>query len=103
MDQELMSNEENYCFDIAGYLHVPGVLNRGEVKQLNQTIDKAGQLSGLLGWEGELKDPFRELLVHPHLVWYLNQIVGIGFRLDREPEILCDADLRYHSTAGGRQ
>ena len=90
MDQELMSNEENYCFDIAGYLHVPGVLNRGEVEQLNQTIDNAGQLSGMLGWEDELKEPFRNLLVHPHLVWYLNQIVGIGFRLDREPEILCD-------------
>ena len=64
MDQELMSNEENYCFDIAGYLHVPGVLNRGEVVQLNQTIDKAGQLSGMLGWEGELKEPFRES-THP--------------------------------------
>ena len=49
MDQELMSNEENYCFDIAGYLHVPGVLNRGEVKQLNQAIDKAGQLSEHVG------------------------------------------------------
>ena len=57
MDQELMSNEENYCFDIAGYLHVPGVLNRGEVEQLNQTIDKAGQLSGMLGWDGRVERP----------------------------------------------
>ena len=24
MDREVMTNEENYCFDVAGYLHVPG-------------------------------------------------------------------------------
>ena len=24
MDRESMSNEENYCFDVAGYLHIPG-------------------------------------------------------------------------------
>ena len=29
MDREAMSNEENYSFDVAGYLHIPGVLNRG--------------------------------------------------------------------------
>ena len=24
MDRETMTNEENYCFDLAGYLHVAG-------------------------------------------------------------------------------
>lgn len=28
MDREVMTNEENYCFDVAGYLHVPGTLTR---------------------------------------------------------------------------
>jgi hypothetical protein len=87
MDREAMSNEENYCFDVAGYLHVPGVLARAEVESLNATIDGMEALEGMLGWPGEAKEPFRELLVHPTLVWYLNQIVGQGFRLDREPEI----------------
>ncbi len=90
MDQKTMTNEENYAFDLTGYLHVPGVLTRPEVAQLNRAIDRAGSLEGMLGWEGDLREPFRELLIHPQLVWYLNQIVGAGFRLDREPEILCD-------------
>ena len=90
MDQETMTNEENYAFDIAGYLHVQGVLTRPEVERLNKTIDEAGSLTGMLGWEGDLREPFRDLLIQPQLVWYLNQIVGPGFRLDREPQILCD-------------
>jgi len=90
MDREAMSNEENYCFDVAGYLHIPGVLNRGEVKALNEALDKGGQSEGMLRWDSPLRDLFRDLMIHPQLVWYLNQIVGYGFRLDREPELLCD-------------
>ena len=90
MDQQMMTNEENYAFDLTGYLHVPGVLTRPEVARLNEAIDRAGSLEGMLGWEGDLREPFRDVLVHPQLVWYLDQIVGPGFRLDREPTILCD-------------
>ncbi len=90
MDRETMTNEEDYSFDVAGYLHVPGTLTRVEVQRLNDTIDEIGELEGMLGWPGAAKEPFRELLVHPALVWYLNQIVGPGFILDRLPEIWCD-------------
>ena len=90
MDRDEMTNEENYAFDIAGYLHVPGVLGKAEVARLNEAIDSAGKLEGMLGWDAEQRDPFRDLLIQPQLVWYLNQIVGQGFRLDKEPEILCD-------------
>ncbi len=31
-------------------------------------------------------------MVHPVLVWYLNQIIGYGFRLDREPELIGQAE-----------
>ena len=90
MDRETMTNEENYAFDLTGYLHIPGALTRPEVARINDAIDRAGSLEGMLGWEGDLREPFRDLLIHPQLVWYLNQIVGYGFRLDRAPEILCD-------------
>jgi ectoine hydroxylase-related dioxygenase (phytanoyl-CoA dioxygenase family) len=90
MDREEMTNEENYTFDIAGYLHVPGVLGKAEVSRLNEAIDAAGKLEGMLGWDARQRDPFRDLLIQPQMVWYLNQIVGPGFRLDREPEVLCD-------------
>ncbi len=90
MDRETMTNEENYAFDLTGYLHIPGVLTRPEVARINDAINRAGSLEGMLGWEGDLREPFRDLLIQPQLVWYLNQIVGHGFRLDRAPEILCD-------------
>lgn len=90
MDRDIMSNEENYCFDVAGYLHVQGALTAAEIARLNETIDEVGQGAGMLAWPGEKKQPFRDLLVHPVLVSYLNQLVGQGFILDREPEIWCD-------------
>ena len=83
-----MTNEENYHFDVAGFLHVPGVLNSGEVSRLNDAIDVSGETSGFVGLPEGQREPFRELLVNPQLVWYLNQIVGPGFKLDRLPEIL---------------
>ena len=83
-----MNNEEDYAFDVAGYLHVPGVLKSGEVEALNQALNGMEKSAGMLGWPAPQREPFRDLLVHPKLVWYLNQIVGHGFRLDQAPRLL---------------
>ena len=91
MDRESMSNEENYCFDVAGYLIVRGVLTRKELEACNQALDQSGRMDGMLGWPAPLRDPFRALMVHPVLVWYLNQICGSGFRLEEEPRLIGDA------------
>ena len=61
----------------------------------------------------------RELLVQPNAVWYLNQLVGAGYRLDTEPELLPEVaaphplsdgamprrpkDAFYYSRLGKRQ
>lgn len=101
MDREAMSNEENYAFDVAGYLHVAGVLNREEVDALNQALDEVGENEGMLGWEDPHRKLFRDLLVHPQLVWYLNQIVGHGFRLDIAPRLLGHRDGEIGATLVG--
>ena len=88
MDRQPMTNEENYHFDIAGFLHIPGVLNSGELQRLNDAVETSGASSEFVGLPEGQREPFRELLVHPQLVWYLNQLVGPGFKLDRLPEIL---------------
>ena len=88
MSGEIMNNEEDYAFDVAGYLHVPSVLKPEEVKELNQVLDEMEKSTGMLGWPVPQREPFRDLLVHPKLVWYLNQIVGHGFRLDQAPRLL---------------
>ena len=91
MDWGSMSNEENYCFDVAGYLHVPGVLTREEIDVLYQRLDKNEQAQGMLSWPKAEREPFRNLLIHPRLVWYLNQIIGSGVRLDQEPTWISNA------------
>lgn len=98
-----MSNEENYCFDVAGYVHVRGVLTGDEVDALCQALDESGRTEEMLGWPAPLQTPFRDLLVHPRLVWYLNQIIGYGFRLDQEPKLLCDStcDVTAPLVGGG--
>ena len=88
MDRDQMSNEENYHFDVAGFIHVPGVLNAGEVARLNSAIDESGKLDVFLNLPEGQREPFRDLLIHPHLVWYLNQLVSQGFKLDRLPELI---------------
>ena len=52
MDNPLMTNEENYAFDVAGYLHIPGVLNQEEVAALNEALDTVGDSKNLLGRVG---------------------------------------------------
>ena len=88
MNNLVMNNDENYAFDVAGYLHIPGVLKSEEVARLNQALDEIEKSEGMLGWPAPQREPFRNLLVHLKLVWYLNQIVGHGFRLDQAPRLL---------------
>ena len=101
MDNEVMSNEENYAFDVAGYLHVPSVLNQGEVAALNAALDAVGERKTLLGGDSSHRELFRDLLVHPKLVWYLNQIIGHGFRLDQAPQLLGNREGEVGSTLVG--
>ncbi|MBT3603674.1 MAG: hypothetical protein HN521_11460, partial [Candidatus Latescibacteria bacterium] len=88
MDREEMSNEENYAFDVAGYLHIPGVLNKQEVNRINDALTTVGETEGMLGGTKQYRELFRNLMVHPQLVWYLNQLIGHGFRLDQAPRLL---------------
>ena len=88
MANQLMTNEENYAFDVAGYLHIPGVLSQTEVAALNKALDAVKDSETLLGGATPHRELFRDLLVHPTLVWYLNQMIGHGFRLDQAPRLL---------------
>jgi hypothetical protein len=67
MDYEAMSNEENYAFDVAGYLHVHGVLNREEVRALNEVLDEVDKSEGMLGWDSSHRKLFRDLLSNRRL------------------------------------
>ena len=42
MDKKEMTNEENYHFDVTGYLIVPGVLTPDQLKTCNEALDRVG-------------------------------------------------------------
>jgi hypothetical protein len=95
-----LTNEAEYCFDVAGYLPLRGVLGAAQLADLNDAIDSGGgAVSGMLSWAPGLREPFRELLVEPTLVACLNELVGYGYRLDRHPELLC-ADAGTYEVGG---
>jgi hypothetical protein len=107
-----MTDEENYYFDLRGYLVVRGVLTPDQIAAGNnaidhfeeqistRSVDEGGlargsaalsgargrrELGGMLGWPAPHRQPFRELLVHPVVVSRLNEMCGRGFRLDHGP------------------
>ena len=109
-----MNDEEKYLFDLNGYLVVKDVLTSDEIALCNQSVDQhadqirervgelslsggseplkgvtgRGDLGGMLGWEKPWSQPFRELLAHPKIVPYLNEILGVGFRMDHNPGLI---------------
>jgi ectoine hydroxylase-related dioxygenase (phytanoyl-CoA dioxygenase family) len=103
-----MTDREKYLYDINGYLVVRDFLTPEEVDRLNAAFDanrdrmredgnsntggsptlaghKRGYFDGMLAWEPPWCDPFRELLVHPKAVPYLNTLHGRGWRMDHSP------------------
>ena len=85
MDDKTMTNEENYRFDVAGYMIVPSVLTAAELNACNQALDQLAFDNGPLRWTSPACNPLRALREHPVLMQYLEQICGEGFRLDESP------------------
>ena len=88
MDDKTMTNEENYRFDVAGYMIVPGVLTAAELNACNQALDQLASNNGPLRWTSPVCNPLRALREHPVLMQYLEQICGEGFRLDESPRLV---------------
>jgi hypothetical protein len=112
-----MSEEEQYLYDLQGFLHVRGFLNGDEVSALNEALDAnpdrlgsydgPNELSGdwrgrpfegkcapfrhyegMLTWPQPWCQPFRDLLAHPKIIPYLNTLFGRGWKLDHGVDVL---------------
>ena len=71
MDDKMMTNEENYRFDVAGYMIVPSVLTAAELNACNQALDQLASDNGPLRWTSPVCNPLRALREHPVLMQYL--------------------------------
>jgi hypothetical protein len=52
MAHEPMTNDENYCFDVGGYLILRGALDNAALTTLNMTLDHVNRFDGMLAWDG---------------------------------------------------
>ena len=90
-----LDDDQNYAFDVAGVLHMPGLLDSSQLQLLNASLDSSAgmamQQTHLLDLPAPHRDPFRDLLVHPQIVATLNQLIGFGYRLNLQPQLLSDA------------
>ena len=112
-DFVMMSDREKYLYDLQGFLVVRNLLSADEVRALNAALDaNPGRTSehgpggaldgtplagpktqyvhyeGMLTWNLPWCQPFRDLLAHPKLIPYLNTMMGRGWKLDHNIDVL---------------
>ncbi len=124
-----MTEHERYLFDLRGYLVVENALTPEEVEAANTALDRhwdqvqprarelslSGKSQALRGEKGRLEarfsllrlerpwcEPFRQMLAHPRIVPYLNELIGTGFRLDHGPGLIAmEQGCEGHVLHGG--
>lgn len=86
-----MTQEEQYLFDLNGYLTVPNALSAEELAEINALVDSnlAGQpephkntyrFGGMFSWGAV----FRRTIANPRITPYLSALLGDPFRLDHD-------------------
>jgi ectoine hydroxylase-related dioxygenase (phytanoyl-CoA dioxygenase family) len=59
-------------------------------------------MGGMLGWEKPHCEPFRDVLCHPTVAAALNELVGVGYRLDHSPLMIAqEKGSEGHTLHGG--
>ncbi len=119
-----ISDKDKFLFDLQGYLVVENVLTQEEIDKLNHAFDanwdkrdldpntlpdgktygpvRRGIFTGMLAWEKPWCQPFRELLAHPAVIPYLDELLGRGWKMDHSPFMLTGGKgtegLRIHGS-----
>lgn len=109
----IMSEREQYLFDLQGFLVVEGLLCPSELQALNESLDAnkdkeaehggrstspplegdrpREHFHGMLTWDAPWSEPWRDLLAHAKLIPYLDTLFGRGWKLDHLPDVLTSA------------
>jgi len=84
----MMNADQDYGFDVAGFIHLPQVLTTKEIEACNRALDAVGQNEGMLDWPAPWGDAFRTLQEHSVLIGVLESLCGPGFVIDRLPSMV---------------
>ena len=97
-----MTEEENYRFDISGFLVVRGALSALELATYNKTFDRVLNGGADLPPTAPFRYPFLQLRDHPVLVDYVQALCGEGYRCDTGPPLLgADDTADTHLSGSG--
>jgi hypothetical protein len=100
-----MTDKELYLFDLQGYITVPNALSAAQLSELNRTVD--GQLAehakpdtqmhrfdqSLLEWG----TAFRQLIDNAPIAPYLEELIGLDYRLDHDYCDVIRSGPNHHS------
>jgi len=98
-----MNSDQDYGFDVAGFIRLPQVLTAEEMQACTQAIDAVGRDEGMLEWPAPWGKAFRRLQEHPVLQEILAALCGPDFALDCPPSLVAaraDATVRVPLSAG---
>ena len=102
-----MTPEEKFIFDLEGYLVVKGVLDSGEVDEINDLADSVwpgGYSETGLRRTGQVSrwgTATRSLMDHPGIVPYLKELLGPYVRIDHDYSIFMRKDGKAGGLHGG--
>ena len=81
-----MTDEENYAFDVGGFLIVPQILKASDIQACNEAIDNG--VLAVPSTDEALPDAFAQLQDHPVLTGYLDQLTFDGYHIDGLPSLV---------------
>ena len=85
-----------------GQLRTSGLYGRESSALAGDGATGRFDMGGMLGWAAPHREPFRELLCHPHVAGALNELVGVGYRLDHSPLMIAqERGSEGHTLHGG--
>ena len=97
MDPKPLTPEENYGFDVGGFIVVPQVLKASDIEAANQAIDAGG-----LNDPDHLPIALVQLTAHSKLARYLDQLTFDGYHLDGQPYLI-DPEWSDGRLVGGNE
>jgi ectoine hydroxylase-related dioxygenase (phytanoyl-CoA dioxygenase family) len=93
---------EDGLHERTGQLRTSGLYGRESTALAGDGVTGRFDMGGMLGWQRPHCDPFRELLCHPPIASALNELVGVGYRLDHSPLLIVQkSGSEGHTLHGG--
>jgi ectoine hydroxylase-related dioxygenase (phytanoyl-CoA dioxygenase family) len=96
------AHEETELHERVGQLRTSGLYGRQSTALSGDGSTGRKDMGGMLGWNKPHCEPFRELMCHKNVAPVLNELLGVGYRLDHSPLMITqEKGAEGHTLHGG--